>query len=295
MKHILSILAVMISCQLYAQEPDQKLISSTFQSQSIFNTKIKSTESRKGKWYAFYGYNFSWYTPSDIRFKGKGYDFTLKDVKAKDRPSKLSLDYINPMQITTPQVNIRFGYFINDNYSISIGWDHMKYVMNIPQTVSIYGYIDPIVSDPGIPTGSFAGVYNGEKIEVPATMLTFEHTDGYNYVSAEIERHDDVWLAKNQKNRLTMETGLGVGTIIPRTDARFFGVGENHYWNFAGYGASAKVGLKFHITKGLYIQNTAKVGWSRLNNIRTTGRNDIDKASQNISYLENYTVIGYQF
>lgn len=295
MKYGITILALIFSCQVYAQTQIEKPESTTFQSKSIFNPKVKRTESRQGKWFAFYGYNFSWYAPSDIKFKGKGYDFELKNVKAKDRPSKLSLDYINPMQITTPQVNIRFGYHISDNYSISFGWDHMKYVMVIPQTVSITGYIDPVVSDPGISTGKFAGTYTGQQITVPAEMLTFEHTDGYNYVSAELERYDDIWMSKSQKSNLSLETGVGIGTIIPRTDARFFGVGDNHYWNFAGYGASLKAGLKFHITKGLFLQNTAKVGWSRLNNIRTTGRSGIDKASQNISYLENYTVIGYQF
>lgn len=295
MKYVLTILTMLFIGRAHAQETQNTIISQQQSGTSIFNPKLKPLESRKGKWYVFYGYNFSWYAPSDIRFKGKGYDFTLMDVKAKDRPSRLSLDYVNPMQITTPQVNIRFGYFLNDTYSISFGWDHMKYVMVIPQNVAIKGYIDPVVSEPGIPTGKYAGNYNGERIDVDATMLTFEHTDGYNYVSVEVERQDDIWIAKNQKNRLTMETGVGVGTIIPRTDAKFFGVGENHFWNFAGYGASIQGGLKFHITKGLYLQNTLKAGWSRLNNIRTTGRNDIDKASQNISYLQNYTVIGYQF
>lgn len=284
-------MALLFGCQLHAQKPE----AGAFQSKSIFNTKFTRSLSRQGQWFAFYGYNFSWYTPSDVYFKGKGYDFKLRHVKAHDRPSKLSWDYLNPMEITTPQVNIRFGYHISDNYSISFGWDHMKYVMDIPQEVVICGHIGSEVSEPGIHTGRFAGTYNGQTMTIPAEMLTFEHTDGYNYVSAELERYDDIWLSKSQKNSLSLETGVGIGTIIPRTDAKFFGVGDNHYWNFAGYGASLKAGLKFHITKRFFLQNTAKIGWSRLNNIRTTGRSGIDKARQNISYLENYTVLGYQF
>lgn len=262
---------------------------------SIFNNTLKRNFSRKGEWFVHWGWNLSAYDTSDLNFKGPGYDFTLKDITAKDRPSKLSTDYINPLELTTPQFNFRFGFFIKDNYSISLGWDHMKYVMDIPQTVMVDGYINATISNPAIATGAYAGTYHNTPLTVKSDMLTFEHTDGFNYVSSEVERYDDIWVAKNQKNMLTMETGVGVGFMIPRTDVRLFGIGENNFWNFAGYGVSLKAGLKFHFTKGFYIQNTTKVGYTDLWAIHTTGRNDIDKASQTIRYIENFTALGYQF
>ncbi len=288
-------LILFIGIHLQAQEVKTSGSNNFNSSKSIFNPEVKRNFSRKGDWFFYYGYNFSWYNKSDINFKGPGYDFTLKDVKAHDRPSKLSWDYLNPGQITTPQVNIHFGYYIKDNYSISLGWDHMKYVMDIPQTVKIQGYINPTISNPAIPTGKFAGVYNGESITVPEEMLSYEHTDGFNYVSAEIQRYDDLWSPRNQTTSLTLETGLGIGTVIPRSDVHLFGVGQNNYWNFAGYGFSAKAGLKFYITKGFFIQNSTKVGWTNLTHVHTTGRNELDRASQKISFLENYTVLGVQF
>lgn len=262
---------------------------------SIFSNEIKRNFSRKGDFFVHWGYNHSWYGKSDINFKGPGYDFTLKDVVAHDRQSKLSWDYLNPSEISIPQYNLRVGYFIADNYSISIGWDHMKYVMDIPQSVAITGYIDSEISNPGIPTGAYAGTYNGEMLNVKSDMLTFEHTDGFNYANVELERYDDLWVAPSQKTSLTLETGLGAGLVVPRTDVRLFGVGENNYWNVAGYGVSAKIGLKFYITKGFYLQNTTKVGTTKLTSIHTTGRNDYDKASQNINYIENFFAVGYQF
>ncbi len=277
--------------KIHAQEaPQNKKIG-----KSIFNKESTRDFSRKGNWYVHWGWNFSWYDKSDITFKGPGYDFTLKNVSAKDRPSKLSSDYINPMELTTPQFDFRFGYFINDTYSISLGWDHMKYVMNIPQKVVIDGHIDPMVSDPQISTGKYAGVYHDQEITVQPEMLTFEHTDGLNYVSAELERYDDIWVARNKKQMLTMETGAGLGFVIPRSDVRFFGVGENNFWNFAGYGISVKAGLKFNVTKKLYFQNVTKAGFIDLDKIHTTGRNSIDGAQQTIRFLENYTAIGFQF
>lgn len=259
---------------------------------SIFNIKNNRDYTNKGRFFVHWGYNFSWYAKSDLRLYGPGYDITLKDVIAKDRPTKLSSDYINPAKITIPQFNFHFGYFIKDNYSISLGWDHMKYVAQIPQTVKATGFINSEISSPGISTGRYAGVYDNTDLFVDEDMLQFEHTDGFNYVSAEIERYDDVWVSKSKKQSFNFETGLGAGFIIPRTDAHLFSVGNNHFWNFAGYGVSAKVGGRFFFTKKLYLQGSMKAGWSNLTKIHTTGRNSIDNAKQKISYLENYYVLG---
>ena len=289
------VLALLFGRKISAQEIISQTVSSSKIGKSIFLKENPRNFTRKGEWFVHWGWNFSWYDKSNINFKGPGYDFTLKDVKAKDRPSKLSTDYINPLELTTPQFNFRFGFFIKDNYSISLGWDHMKYVMDIPQNVMVDGYINATISNPAIPTGTYAGTYNNTPLTINPDMLTYEHTDGFNYVSTEVERYDDVWVAKSQKNMLTMETGIGVGLMIPRSDVHLFGVGENNFWNIAGYGVSAKAGLKFNFTKKFYIQNTTKIGFTDMWAIHTTGRNDIDKASQTIRYLENFTALGLQF
>ena len=262
---------------------------------SLFGNELKRNFSRKGDFYFHWGYNHSWYGKSDINFKGPGYEFTLKDVVAHDRQSPLSWDYLNPSLITVPQYNIRFGYFFKDNYSISIAWDHMKYVVDVPQTVAITGTIGNMISEPAVPTGSYAGTYTGQMINLTPDVLTFEHTDGFNYANIEVERYDDIWVAPSRKTSLTLETGLGGGMMVPRSDVRLFTQGRNNHWNVAGYGVSAKAGLKFYITKGLYLQNSIKIGTTNLKTIHTTGNDKLDKASQKIDYIENLTVLGYQF
>ena len=282
------------SLQVSAQ--DQKQVVTNIPAKSIFKLSNTRNYSNKGKIYAHWGYNFSWYANSDIRFYGPNYDITLKDVVAKDRPSELSLTYINPLKITIPQFNFHVGYYFKDNYTVSIGWDHMKYVAQIPQRVKATGYIGASISDPANPIivpAEYVGVYNNDDLAVDTNMLTYEHTDGYNYVSAEIERYDDVWVAKNHKQSFNIETGLGAGFHIPRTDAHLFGVGANHFWNFAGYGVSAKVGGKFFFNRHLFFQGSLKTGWANLTKIHTTGRNSFDNAKQKISSLENYYVLGY--
>ena len=143
-----------------------KLISLTFK---------ESPLTKKGQMFVFWGWNRAGFTNSDIRFKGAGYDFTLENVVAHDRPSALSLDYINPGKVSIPQFNFRLGYFIKDNLALVIGQDHMKYVMDQDQTVGFKGNIsDPVYA---------AMVQNGQVNLEDEQFLTFEHTDGLNYVN----------------------------------------------------------------------------------------------------------------
>ena len=260
----------------------------------------------KGKVYINWGYNISWYNDSDIHFSGQGHDFVLYNVVAHDRPSKLSLDYIKPTTWSIPQFNFRFGYFISDKYSISIGWDHMKYVADDYQTVKMYGYLDPsIVSDTLMQTNmgklnakySSSGLYNQVDVEMtPDDFIHYEHTDGLNYASIDIERYIELWqCSKYDRFGITLVTGAGAGLIIPRTDAHLFGSGENHFWNVAGWGSSLKIGLQINLTKLIYLQSDFKYGYLQMSNVHTSTHKDIDKATQHIVFYENYWLIGFRF
>ena len=252
-------------------------------SRNWFNNNIR-TYSREGKFYVQLGLNWSYYGRSDINFDGPGYDFTLEDVEAKDQPYKSSLQY-----------NIHAGYHITDNYSISIGFDHMKYVMKIPQQLIISGVIEPQVSNPAYSSGSYAGNYFSQSIAVTPEMLTLEYTDGFNYASVHVQRLDDVWLSDNSRTLLALETGVGAGLILPRSDVKLFGVGKNNRMNIAGWSASAKAGLMLNFNKRFYFLGSLEAGYANMDKIFTTGRNDFDKASQKLNYVQNTYLIGVRF
>jgi hypothetical protein len=261
---------------------------------------------QKGKFYINWGYNISWYNKSDIHFSGQGHDFVLYDVKAEDFPSRLSLDYVSLRTWSVPQFNFRFGYSFSDKYSVSIGWDHMKYVATDFQTVKMYGYLDPSkVADP-IMKGNMeyinskyspSGLYNDLEVEMtPSDFIHLEHTDGLNYGSIDLERYFDLWQSKGyDRLGVTLVTGGGAGIIVPRTDAHLFGSGENHFWNIAGWGASVKAGLQINLTKLIYIQSDFKYGYLEMVNIHTSNHYNIDKATQHIVFYENYWLIGFRF
>jgi len=67
------------------------------------------------KWSVSWGWNRAAFSNSDIHFWGSNHDFTLKGVQAADRPGEVSLasffdTYVDPLNMTLPQTNLRVGY-----------------------------------------------------------------------------------------------------------------------------------------------------------------------------------------
>ena len=210
----------------------------------------KYTAHNKGKMFVFWGGNRESFSKSDIHFKGADYDFTLYDVMANDKPKGWHIDYVNPSRMTIPQTNLRIGYFINDHYNISIGVDHMKYVMNQNQNVEIAGVVGASYPD-------YAGVYlqsGNHTIDMTdGTFLKFEHTDGLNYVHSEISRVDDISqlfkIRNTDKFQVNITEGVGAGILYPKTNATLLGKERHDDFHVSGFGVSGKVGLNFTFFK----------------------------------------------
>lgn len=248
-------------------------------------------QKNKGKFFVYWGWNWASYTDSDIHFTGNNYDFTLKDVQAADRQSEFSFnDYFNPGRITIPQTNFRFGYFFKENYTISIGVDHMKYVMRPDQSVTINGTID-------VGNANYDGSYVNERIQLEEDFLRFEHTDGLNYVNIELYRFDDIssWFGLDLENlQVNLTEGLGVGILYPKTNATLLGKERSDRFHLSGYGSSVGVGLNITFLKHFFIQTDLKGGYIYMPSIRTTNTS-IDNASQSFYFLQNNILIGGKF
>jgi len=256
-------------------------------SQEIAENPEKYTAHNKGKFYVFWGGNRESFSKSDIRFKGADYDFTLYDVEAHDKPKGYHIDYFNPARMTIPHTNLRIGYFINDHYNISLGFDHMKYVMYNDQRVNYSGYYPN------------AGTYNEDpnngSLTLDKDFLLFEHTDGLNYVNTEISRVDDIsnWfsLPNTDKFQLNLTEGLGAGILYPKTNSTLLGKERNDEFHIAGYGVSAKAGLNFTFFKYFFIQTELKGGYIEMNDIRTT-KSSADSAEQNFWFFQRIITVG---
>lgn len=259
-------------------------------------TSFSQQTNKKGSYYISWGYNRSTYANSDIRFVGPGYDFTLLNAEALDFPTPISdfRTYVDPELLSIPQFNFHAGYFVKDNLSISIGWDHMKYVVTDGQTVRVTGYVNPQTSTPAIAVNpAYVGTFNQTPLELdPDKFVHLEHTDGYNYASIEIEHYKSLFQSKKSRFAIDWMQGVGIGALVPRSDVYVFGVGKNNYWNLAGGGASLKTGLKFNFSKLLFFETTIKTGATKLWDIRTTGRS-VDHAEQSIYFMEFYGALGF--
>jgi hypothetical protein len=247
----------------------------------------KYTAHNKGKFFVSWGGNRDSYTKSDVTFRGKDYNFTLDNMIAHDKPKGWHVDYINPSKMTIPQTNFRMGYFINDHYSIAIGWDHMKYVMTQDQTLNMTGTI----------TGNapYDGVYNNTPTVMTESFLLYEHTDGLNYVNTEFSRHDDIsslfQIGNTDKIQINLTEGAGIGLLYPKTNTTLLGKPRHDDFHVSGYGTSLKAGLNVTFFKHFYIQGELKGGYINMQDIRTT-QSTADSASQDFFFFQRIIAVG---
>ena len=250
------------------------------------NTPINKAH-KKGDFFLSWGYNWSWYSNSDIKFEGENYNFELKSVKAADRQTPFTFEnYFRFNSITIPQYNLRLGYYFKNNYSVSLGIDHMKYVARSGQAVKISGIIEN--------SGTiYDGVYNNKTVLLEKFFLEFEHTDGLNYINAEIRRFDDLFtLHKSIKMKLFY--GTGIGFIYPKTNSLVLNNDRYDQFNLAGYGLHALFGVGFTFFEHLIIKTELKGGYINMPNIRTTS-NESDSASQSFFFGQYNFSIGGSF
>jgi hypothetical protein len=247
----------------------------------------------KGKFFVMWGGNRESYSKSDVTFKGKDYNFTVDNMTAHDKPKGWHIDYINPANMTIPQTNLRFGYFFSDHYSVTIGVDHMKYVMTQDQTANVTGYVN-------LPTDQPGSVHNRNYNNTPVnftdeTFLTYEHTDGLNYINTEVSRHDDVskWLnlPNIDKFQINLTEGIGGGVLYPKTNTKLLGKDRHDDFHVSGYGVSAKAGINLTFYKHFYIQGELKGGYIDMHDIKTTVSNE-DSASQHFMYFQRIIAVG---
>ncbi len=290
MKKLVVLLAALAFTSIYAQEQQMP-------------KQIKYTAHNKGKVYFFWGGNRDSYTKSDIHFKGDNYDFTVSNAIADDKPKGWHIDYINPSRMTIPQTNFRIGYFINDHYNISIGLEHMKYVMRQDQIANVTGNVNLPSTDAG---SMYNGTYNNTPVNfynnyidydhgTPFPFLTFEHTDGLNYVNTEISRVDDFskifGITNTDVFQVNLTEGVGGGFLYPKTNAQILGYKRHDSFHVSGYGVSAKVGLNLTFFKHYFIQGELKGGYINMPDIRTTAVTN-DTASQHFMFLERVISFG---
>lgn len=238
---------------------------------------------RTGHLFFYWGWNWDAYSKSNITFEGNSYQFTLDHVAALDKPKAFSLsNYFNPTVATIPQYNFRIGYFFSPHYAITLGTDHMKYVMTREQIVNISGYI----SDSGT---DYDGTYMNDEIIVAGDFLKFEHTDGLNYINTDLRRFDQLF--DRQSVNINLVTGVGAGILVPRTNTTLLSMDRYDEFHLSGFGISGMAGINVTFFKHFFLQSEFKTGYINMPDIRTTA-SESDKASQDFIFYQLNFVFG---
>ena len=257
-------------------------VCSSFNAFSQNHAQITPAD-RTGHLFFYWGWNWDSYSKSDITFEGTDYNFTLDNVAAHHMPKRFSFNnYFNPAVATIPQYNFRIGYFFSNHYALTIGTDHMKYVMTTDQYAKITGTIANSGTD-------YDGMYSDDDIQLRKDFLQFEHTDGLNYANIDLRRMDEIWAFHSIKFNLT--EGLGGGILIPKTNTTLLSMDRYDEFHLSGYGVSGFVGLNVEFLKHFFLQSEFKTGYINMPDIRTT-KSESDSASQDFFFYQLNFVFG---
>lgn len=231
----------------------------------------KKFGTQKNTIYFHWGYNRSIYSKSDVNFYSPIYDFTVKDLRASDRPSREFATYVNPATITVPQFNIRLGWYYKFRWDISVGYDHMKYVMQRNQNLYING-------DAGETTTS---ELNGEYTDATGLIpirhqdLSYENTNGLNYISVQLSNTAPLYKTNKRKFAIQRRIGMGAGPVITQTDFTWDGQQYHTDLGFSGYGVSAHGGIRFDFFNRFYLMSNWSGGFIHLPKNRTAPNDEL--------------------
>jgi hypothetical protein len=273
------------SQELSTGAPPQTLVPATIAQPLPSPQAVKPLK----RWSLYWGWNRSTYSQSDIHFHGQDHDFTLKNVEAKDLQSDADLNgvfkyFLNPGQMTIPQTNLRLAYQWDEDTAFALNLDHMKYVVTQDQAVAMSGCYK---------NGSSAQICKEGNQVIADDWLNFEHTDGLNIISLELEKQRNVdWFGTRRAKVFGL---VGAGVVLPKTNATMHMVGQvrNDEFHLAGWSVGAGAGVEINLWRDVFFRSAYKRGYVNLPDVLTSARGD--KASHNFTYSELLVAIGLRF
>lgn len=267
------------------------IVGGSFSADAQHRRMKKKESDGAGTLWGYWGYNRTRYTNSNIRFVGPGYDFALADAKGHDEQAIVSANnYLRLSNLTVPQFNVRLGYFIRDHWSISLGYDHFKYILADDNEVYLSGEIDPGVDD----VTNWSGTYDAEAIVTDRKKFHYENSDGMNFIRLELSRID-TWVRLGNKDQFKISSNFGFsfGGILSYNDFKFAGQETKRTISMSGVGTAVHVSPRFEFFRHIFVQPTLSAGFIRQGKVKTRPNNASSYAQQSLGYGEFNTVVGF--
>lgn len=239
-------------------------------------------------WFGW-GYNRAWFTKSDIHFKGPGYNFTVANLIARDRPAPFQAKlYFNPTTSSIPQYDWHIGFCIKKRWFVDIAMDHMKYVMVPDQSAQVTGTIDAAESN------KYQGVYRQTNMQMSKDFLRFEHTNGLNLIAVEGGYIAPIFRTRKDILRINANVGIGFGVLVCKTDVKVLDYGLDNRFHLSGVSLHAIGGLRLDIWKYFFIASEAKGGYITLPDV-LIHNNRTDLANHHFGFLQYQITAGLTY
>jgi len=142
--------------------------------------------------------------------------------------------------------------------------------------------------------GAYKGVYN-EEIAVTEDFLTFEHTDGLNYLNLELEKYKTWYQSRNNRVIITGFYGGGAGVLFPKSNVKLLSYERNDRFHVSGFGLSAKAGVQGTFFKHVVLKLENKYGYINMPDIILHKKGIPGRGRQSFFFTELYGTLGATF
>lgn len=193
------------------------------------------------------GLGSNFYSKSNLKFSGSGYDFSLDDVALWQNSRAFSMPDFS--KLLSNQYAISVGYNIRRGVNLSLGIDRLKYGIKPGQSVFLNGQVSS-----GVDTVSnLSGQYTDELINLDSARIQFGSDVGMSFVNIELNLLQNLYRTKRRNFVVNAIYGIGVGVLHTNSTFNFGGFEENKS-SLSGFGVNGNAGLRIEFFKYFYIQ-----------------------------------------
>ena len=141
---------------------------------------------------------------------------------------------------------------------------------------------------------NYKGIYDGN-MAMTTDFLTFEHTDGLNYLNLELEKYFTLYHSGSDLCIISSLVGGGAGVLLPKTNVKLLDYERNDRFHVSGFGISAKLGIQGTFFKHLIIKAEDKYGYIDMPDIILHKKGIPGRAKQQFFFTELYVTAGLSF
>ncbi|MCE3295700.1 MAG: hypothetical protein K0R65_1414 [Crocinitomicaceae bacterium] len=258
--------------------------SQQLNAQRLFNG-VKKISNARGTFWLGWGYNRSYYTESDIRFRDKTYDFTLFNSTARDQKLPLG-DHFAAETMFKTQFDFKAGYYFRNKYAVSLGYTRFNYIFNDGNQVLLDGKIDTTLSTP------WRGTQNNEEIITNRSDFHYAN-QGMNFLHASIQRTDKLYQSRNKMAAFSTSYGLSLGAILSNNTFLFAGTLNENKHSLSGYGLAAFASARLEFFRHIYLQGQLTGGSINQFKVQTAANNPDSWAKHRFWYGQRSITLGF--